>query len=110
MYQFILSARSYDGAFGMGLNTESHGGCTYCALAALAMMGRLTDLPMREQVVDWCVKRQLFGFQGRIEKPMDSCYSFWVGASLDLLGVRTFIDGRSCARFLKECESIATGG
>merc|ERR1711959_552367 len=42
MWQFILSARSYDGAFGMGPNTESHGGCTYCALAAVAMMGRLS--------------------------------------------------------------------
>mmetsp|Transcript_128191 Transcript_128191/g.256015 ORF Transcript_128191/g.256015 Transcript_128191/m.256015 type:complete len:455 (+) Transcript_128191:174-1538(+) len=110
MAQFILSSQSYDSAFGMGPLTESHGGCTYCALASLAMMGRLNNLPSKEAVIDWCIKRQHLGFQGRIEKPMDSCYSFWVGGSLSLLGVGHLLDGPSCARFLKSCESAALGG
>jgi len=110
MFQFILSSQSYDGAFGMGPLTESHGGCTYCALAALAMMGKLQDLPGQEAVIDWCIKRQHLGFQGRIEKAMDSCYSFWVGGSLSLLGVGHLLDGPSCAAFLKSCESVAIGG
>lgn len=110
VFQFIRTSQSYDSAFGMGPHTESHGGCTYCAVAALAMMGRLPDLPGKHQIIDWCIKRQHLGFQGRIEKAMDSCYSFWVGASLKILGVEALLDGESCARFLKECESTATGG
>eukprot|EP00429_Kryptoperidinium_foliaceum_P107984 CAMPEP_0176303000 /NCGR_PEP_ID=MMETSP0121_2-20121125/61677_1 /TAXON_ID=160619 /ORGANISM="Kryptoperidinium foliaceum, Strain CCMP 1326" /LENGTH=141 /DNA_ID=CAMNT_0017644537 /DNA_START=92 /DNA_END=514 /DNA_ORIENTATION=+ len=110
MYAFIVESRSYDAAFGMGPTCESHGGCTYCAVAALAMMGRLPALPDKDLLIDWCVKRQHFGFQGRIEKPMDSCYSFWVGASLDILGVGMLIDGESCAQFLKQCEFTPVGG
>lgn len=110
MLAFILASQSYDSAFGMCPQTESHGGCTYCALAALAMMGRLPNLPGKEQLIDWCVKRQHLGFQGRIEKPMDSCYSFWVGASLKLLGVGGLLNGARCAEFIKECESARFGG
>lgn len=110
MFQHILETQTYDSAFGMGPCTEAHGGCTYCALASLAMMGKLEELPGREQLIDWCVKRQQLGFQGRIEKPMDSCYSFWVGASLKLLGVADFLQPDSCALFLKQCESFQTGG
>lgn len=35
-----------------------------------------------EQVKRWCLFRQMSGFQGRPNKPVDTCYSFWVGASL----------------------------
>jgi len=110
MMGFITASQTYDRAFGMGPQTESHGGCTYCALASLAMMGRLSDVPGKEQLIDWCVKRQHFGFQGRIEKAMDSCYSFWVGASMKLLGVDDLLDREACAGFIKQCESSATGG
>ncbi|CAE7663236.1 Pggt1b [Symbiodinium pilosum] len=48
MTRFIYASQSYDGAFGMGPSTESHGGCTYCAVAALTMLGRLADLPSKD--------------------------------------------------------------
>jgi len=110
MFGFIIASQSYDRGFGMGPGTEAHGGCTYCALASLAMMGRLADLDGRVELLDWCVKRQHLGFQGRIEKPMDSCYSFWVGASLRLLGAHIFLEAESCIVFLKQCEFMSTGG
>ena len=53
--------------------TESHGGCSYCAVAALSMLGRLDDVPRRDQLLQWCTGRQISGFQGRIEKDPDSC-------------------------------------
>lgn len=93
----------------MNSMAEAHGGCTYCASAALRMMGRLADLPRKDQLTDWCVKRQNVGFQGRIEKPEDSCYSFWVGGSLKLLGLVDLVNGVSCSRFLKSCEFAAGG-
>jgi len=110
MRSFISSSQSYDGAFGMGPLCESHGGCTYCALAALAMLGRLSDLPCKEQLIGWCAKRQQLGLNGRIEKPEDSCYSYWVGASMHLLGVGGLLQGDKCATFLRQCESKMTGG
>ncbi|CAE7223399.1 GGB [Symbiodinium natans] len=109
MTRFIYASQSYDGAFGMGPGTESHGGCTYCAVAALRMLGRLADLPCKDLLVDWCVRRQVSGFQGRIEKDADSCYSFWVGGSLQLLGA-DFLHPDECLRFLKRCESQRFGG
>eukprot|EP00931_Biecheleriopsis_adriatica_P088609 TRINITY_DN62898_c0_g1_i1.p1 TRINITY_DN62898_c0_g1~~TRINITY_DN62898_c0_g1_i1.p1 ORF type:complete len:407 (+),score=88.19 TRINITY_DN62898_c0_g1_i1:39-1259(+) len=110
MVRFILSSQSFDGAFGMGPLTESHGGCTYCALAALSMLGRLPELPSKELLVGWCMRRQISGFQGRIEKDADTCYSFWVGGSLQLLGAASFLDRQACVEFLKQCESGRFGG
>merc|ERR1719161_3078761 len=74
------------------------------------MMGRLDKLPRKLQLIDWCLKRQNVGFQGRIEKPPDSCYSFWVGGTLKLLGAENFLQGQECAKFLSICEAKYTGG
>ena len=35
-----------------------------------------------DKLKSWCLRRQKDGFQGRPNKPVDTCYSFWVGASL----------------------------
>jgi len=52
------------------------------------LQGRLDVLTVaqREGVLFWLVSRQKCGYQGRPHKPEDTCYSFWVGASLALLG------------------------
>ena len=107
MTRFIIASRSYDGAFGMAPGTESHGGCSYCAVASLAMLGQLEDLAEKEKLVQWCVSRQVSGFQGRIEKDPDSCYSFWIGGTLQLLGFD--FECQSCTCFLQTCESKMGG-
>lgn len=61
------------------------GGSTFCALASLVLMDCLDSsfaTKELEQVKRWCLFRQNSGFQGRPNKPVDTCYSFWVGASL----------------------------
>ena len=61
------------------------GGSSYCALAALVLMGRLETAfspDQLEKIKRWCIFRQKSGFHGRPNKPVDTCYSFWVGASL----------------------------
>ena len=61
------------------------GGSTFCALASLDMMGALDTCFNNfelERLKRWCLLRQKGGFQGRPNKPLDTCYSFWVGASL----------------------------
>eukprot|EP00966_Prymnesium_polylepis_P043145 1002147-Prymnesium_polylepis.1 len=45
-------------------------------------MGTLPRLPRVPELVQWCVGRQRGGFQGRPNKDEDTCYSFWIGASL----------------------------
>eukprot|EP01116_Phalansterium_solitarium_P007163 TRINITY_DN19687_c0_g1_i1.p1 TRINITY_DN19687_c0_g1~~TRINITY_DN19687_c0_g1_i1.p1 ORF type:complete len:365 (+),score=39.11 TRINITY_DN19687_c0_g1_i1:65-1096(+) len=89
---YIVASQSYDGGIGQGPGQESHGGSTYCALAALKLMGRLDALRDRQGLIQWCVERQVSGFQGRINKVADCCYSFWIGASLTLLSAYELID------------------
>lgn len=88
---FINKSKNYDGAYAQIPGQESHGGSTYCAIASLKLMGYLDDecLKSHENTLVWLLNRQTIGFQGRVNKPEDSCYSFWIGASLD---VRFFID------------------
>ena len=63
------------------------GGSTFCAVASLTLMNRL-EVAFSPRELDrlrkWCIMRQLSGFQGRPNKPVDTCYSFWIGASLEV--------------------------
>lgn len=67
---------------------ESHGGTTYCAIAALFLTDQLSILSHKEieRIKRWLVFRQVDGFNGRPNKPVDTCYSFWIGATLKILG------------------------
>jgi geranylgeranyl transferase type-1 subunit beta len=63
------------------------GGSTFCAVASLVLMGRLHDVLSPREIEGirrWCLFRQQTGFQGRPNKPVDTCYSFWVGATLEV--------------------------
>ncbi len=83
---FILQSQSYDGGFGQGPMLESHGGSTYCAIASLYFMNRLDVLSSRQRQLAqlWCLQRQGDGFHGRINKPEDTCYAFWIGSSIEV--------------------------
>ena len=39
--QYVSDSVSYEGGVGQGPGLEAHGGSTYCAVAALSLMGRL---------------------------------------------------------------------
>lgn len=85
--EFLLSCQSYEGGFGGEPGNEAHGGYTFCAVAALALLGALhrCDLPALSR---WLAGRQMpleGGLQGRTNKLVDSCYSFWQGAVFALL-------------------------
>ena len=70
---------------------ESHSGAIYCAVASLKMLGKNPEHPKR--TLNFLANRQIFnlqapdyvGVQGRVGKNPDSCYSFWVGASMTIL-------------------------
>ncbi|OII71371.1 prenyltransferase and squalene oxidase repeat family protein [Cryptosporidium andersoni] len=76
---YILSCVAFDGGFCGEQGGESHGAYTYCAVAGVCILGKsyLLDL---ENLIYWTTQRQSGvegGFQGRTNKLIDSCYSFW---------------------------------
>jgi geranylgeranyl transferase type-1 subunit beta len=89
-YRFILSSQAYDGGIAQGPYQESHGGSTYCAVQALKLLGKLNHFPRKRELIQWCLDRQQTGFQGRINKVVDTCYSFWIGASLHVLDAHQY--------------------
>lgn len=58
-------------------------------------------------LLHWCLQRQEIngGFQGRPNKPSDTCYAFWIGGVLKILGAYSFIDERCLRGFLLTCQS-----
>jgi len=109
--KYILSSQSYDFAFGQGPGQESQGGSTYCAVAALSIMGKLSALDenRRKGLEHWLLNRQISGINGRINKDPDSCYSFWVGASLKILGKFDMLSWELCQGFLFTCQHSIGG-
>jgi len=90
--QYIVDSQSYDGGIGLRSGSEGHGGSTYCAVASLALMKRLNRLRDMKGLIRWCVRSQGHGFCGRPNKDEDTCYSYWIGATMQLLGVYPFTD------------------
>jgi len=84
---WLLRCQSYEGGFGGVPGMEAHGGYSFCGLAALMLMKkeRLCNL---ENLILWGANRQLRlegGFQGRTNKLVDGCYSFWQGGLFPLI-------------------------
>lgn len=61
------------------------GGSTFCGIASLCLMDKLEEVFSEKElnrIKRWCIMRQQNGYHGRPNKPVDTCYSFWVGATL----------------------------
>eukprot|EP00850_Spirogloea_muscicola_P023756 SM000386S14573 [mRNA] locus=s386:14398:17914:+ [translate_table: standard] len=189
---FILKSKagvyiihSYDSGFGLRPGCESHGGATYCALAAqrlmtckpAAMENRAKSVAeesteaqalcnmqkqlepsvsdkawestsehtaeqagsedaqgsqarpygdepaagciehwlaqsVPDELIEWCLQKQDSdggGLKGRTNKDADSCYSFWVGASLQMLGAYDLVDKGALRNFLLTCQKESGG-
>eukprot|EP00211_Chloroparvula_japonica_P005719 CAMPEP_0119124058 /NCGR_PEP_ID=MMETSP1310-20130426/3791_1 /TAXON_ID=464262 /ORGANISM="Genus nov. species nov., Strain RCC2339" /LENGTH=359 /DNA_ID=CAMNT_0007113947 /DNA_START=31 /DNA_END=1106 /DNA_ORIENTATION=+ len=107
--EYILRSRTYEKVFGQGPGQEGHGGSTYCAVAALSLLGKLGDLKEKEDSVRWLLERQTLGFQGRPNKDPDTCYSWWVGGSLTMLDGFDMVDVDLCRSFTYQCETKMGG-
>ncbi|PAV59412.1 hypothetical protein WR25_03533 [Diploscapter pachys] len=113
--EFIKSSRNYDGGIGQGPGDESHGGSSYCAIASLALSNRLwngeiltrADL---DKYVKWALWKQNVGLHGRAHKPDDSCYSFWIGATLETLNAHSFLGIPQLRTFLMSVQHPFMGG
>ncbi|KAL2864590.1 protein geranylgeranyltransferase type I subunit CDC43 [Aspergillus lucknowensis] len=68
-------------------------------------IGKLPDLtPPSEESLRWA------GFNGRCNKYADTCYSFWNGATLDLLGKISLVGAAGNRRYLLEKTQHLVGG
>lgn len=125
---WVVKAQTYEGGFSGIHDTEAHGGYTFCALASLfLLLGRdaksLSDLEINfkktidfSNLIRWLSFRQLQlegGFNGRANKLVDSCYSFWIGASLSMIESITsteVYDKDALKIYILNCAQKQTGG
>ena len=110
---YIDSCKAFDGGIALLPQQESHGGSTYCAVASLVLMGKLEtwlSAHDRAELVHWCMHRQVGGFQGRVNKVPDTCYSFWIGGTLQLLGALPHSSVGQVSEFVTLCEQRLVGG
>lgn len=111
--EYIQKSVTYEGGIAQGPGLEAHGGPTFCAVAALSLMGKLSVALTSNQLSNlrrWCLFRQDGGFQGRPNKPTDTCYSFWIGATLKLLDFYNFVNEEENTRFILSTQDPITGG
>jgi len=101
---YVKSCITYEGGVSLAPDAEAQGGATFCAIASLVMMNKLEDIgaEARRGLVGWCEQRiqTAGGYNGRTNKEPDSCYSYWIGASLDMLGCFHNTDTRPAEYFL----------
>jgi geranylgeranyl transferase type-1 subunit beta len=105
---FIQSCVAYDGGISLIPGQEGHGGSTFCGVAALQLMDRL-DVLDAPRVIHWCVHRQIGGMQGRPNKAEDTCYSYWIGATLCLLRKGDLLDQVPLRNFILKCQTQMGG-
>ncbi|CAO4380797.1 unnamed protein product [Caenorhabditis nigoni] len=106
--EWIISCQTYEGGFGGEPHTEAHGGYTYCAVASLVLLNRFRLVDV-DSLLRWATRRQMKyegGFQGRTNKLVDGCYSFWQGAIFPLLDGEMEREGRSLEKGLFEAKML----
>ncbi|XP_024029506.1 protein farnesyltransferase subunit beta [Morus notabilis] len=82
---YILSCQTFEGGIAGEPGSEAHGGYTFCGLATMILINEVERLDLT-RLIDWLVFRQgrEGGFQGRTNKLVDGCYSFWQGGDFAL--------------------------
>ncbi|KAH0485767.1 MAG: uncharacterized protein KVP18_004236 [Porospora cf. gigantea A] len=109
--EWIRSSKNYDGGFGVIPGGESHAAYTYCCVCALALFGRL-DIVDHDLLGGWLAQRQLTscgGFNGRPEKSPDVCYSWWIYATLVILGRESWVSAEALLSFLQAAQDDSGG-
>ncbi|CAD5228988.1 unnamed protein product [Bursaphelenchus okinawaensis] len=108
---FVFKCYNFDGGFGTRPGSESHSGQVYCCVGTLALTGCLEQINM-DRTAQWLADRQCRsgGLCGRPEKLPDVCYSWWVLASLAMLGKLDYIDKEDLTKFILAAQDDETGG
>ncbi|OZJ03403.1 hypothetical protein BZG36_03999 [Bifiguratus adelaidae] len=98
---YIKRCETYDHGISASPEREAHGGLTFCAVSSLTLLDRFQDgHSSKEALIYWLLSRQDGGFHGRVNKPCDTCYSFWLGATLVNLGADDLVNKEENRKFL----------
>ena len=113
---FVKSCYNYDGGFSPIPHTESHGGYVHCGVGILHMLGHLDDININKTIRYIAMRQDEFsgGFNGRTNKLVDSCYSWWIGTAARILSEHThakeFWNVEAMTRYIVQCSQIHSGG
>lgn len=111
--EYVLSCRNFDGGFGCVPGAESHAGYIFTCVGALHISGQAGRLSKSEwdELAWFLAERQCDsgGLNGRPEKQADVCYSWWVLATLFMLGREDWIDKEKLVQFIYKCQDPETG-
>jgi len=80
--RWVIRCQTYEGGFGGVPGVEAHGGYTFCGFSALLLLQSINMCDIKA-LLRWLVNKQMAfegGFQGRTNKLVDGCYSFWQAA------------------------------
>ena len=83
----IKNCQTFEGGLGPEPYCEAHGGYSFCGIATLVMLNKLKEIDTNS-FLRWLVNRQMLkegGFNGRTNKLVDSCYSFWQGSIFNMI-------------------------
>jgi len=111
---FVKQCQTYEGGLGGFPGVEAHGGYTFCGLAAADLVDATHELNL-DNLWEWAMARQMSyegGFQGRTNKLVDGCYSFWQGGVFPILSrntQRAMYDRRALQTYLLLCGQAANG-
>lgn len=106
---WIASCQTYEGGFASSPGNEAHGGYSFCGAAGLALLNNSSTCNL-QNLLRWTVNRQMRlegGFQGRTNKLVDGCYSFWQGATVPIIQ-SLILQNQSSENILENFESIDT--
>ncbi len=114
MLTFIKSCQTYEGGFSLIPNMEAQGGATYCAIASLTLCNKLhdtLDTKSIKSLESWCERRALDtgGYNGRTNKVADSCYSFWIGGTMQMLDSFNTDPEPILSFLLNKCQFLSGG-
>jgi prenyltransferase beta subunit len=98
---WLAKCQTHEGGMGGEPGNEAHGGYAFCAFAALVILDEVHKVDVH-RLLHWAAQRQMpleGGFQGRTNKLVDGCYSYWVGGLFPLVDAyvrstkRQWVDG-----------------
>ena len=109
--EWLIKCENFDSGFGCNQDCETHGGQIFTVLGALSIANKL-DLVDKDSLGLWLSERQCDsgGFNGRPEKVPDVCYSWWIGASLVMIGKQDWINKEKLVNFILSAQNEQTGG
>lgn len=112
---WILSCQNFDGGFGCVPGCESHAGQIFTSLAALSIANSLDRINKNEieSIALFLSERQdseTGGLDSRPEKLPDVCYTWWVGASLDIIDHKDWINSKKLEKFVLSAQDSEIGG